>query len=118
MKFSVETHQLSILHYSMPVAVYERVKTETRLGAFKRHNHKLLFVGKLTIPHLLLLGHEGYRNLMTLVGYRFHQCLVETLAFIMTRANVDHNMYEAIDWRYKKNLLTMYVAKRPRSQPI
>ena len=117
MKLSVETQQLSILHYSMPVAVYERVKTETRLSAFKRHNHKLLFIGRLTIPHLLLLGYEGYRNLVAFVGYRFHQCLVQTLTSIMARANVDHEAYEAVDWSYKKNLLTMYVAKRPRTQP-
>jgi hypothetical protein len=117
MKLSVETHALGVLHYSMLVAVYERVKTERRLGAFKRHDHKLLFFGKLTVPHLMLLGYEGYRDLMTLVGDRFQQYLVQTLASIMTRANVDRNTYETIDWRYKKDLLSIYVAKRPRTQP-
>jgi hypothetical protein len=112
MQCSVEIRQLGLLHYSIPIVVYERVETVTRLRVFKHHKHKSLFPGKLTVPHLLLLGRNGDKNLRILVGHRFNHFLLQTLSSVMAKANVDHNEYEMVDWRYEKSLLMIHVVKR------
>jgi len=108
--------QLTVPRYSTPVIIYERAKTETHLRLYKRHKHKLLFIGNLTVPHLMLLGLRGYKNLMNFVGDRFHPFLFQTLTSIMAQASTDHDAYEAIDWRYKRSLLTLYIGKRSLPQ--
>ena len=91
----------------MPVLVYEKIRTG-RFLIINRHKDKLVFVGKLNVLGLLLLGLTGYWYLS---GTRYHSIVLDGLLGIMTTAKLDDRMYTVTDWCQKKGRLLVYVTK-------
>lgn len=91
----------------MPVLVYEKIKTGQFL-LIKRYKEKLVFVGKLNVLGILLLGLTGY---WYLAGTKYHSYVLEGLLGIMTTAKLDDRLYKVTDWGHKKGRLLVYVEK-------
>lgn len=99
--------QLTQFNKRMPVLVYERIK----IGQFlliNRYKTKLVFVGKLNVIGLLLLGLTGYWYLS---GTKYHNLVLENLLGIMSTAKLDDRMYRVTDWCHKKGRLLIYVMR-------
>ena len=98
----------------MPVLVYENI----RIGRFiltSRYRRKLLFVGRVNVIGLLLLGLSGYWYLN---GTKYHSVVIEGLLGIMTTAKLDDRMYRITDWCQKKGRLLVYVTREiPKASP-
>jgi hypothetical protein len=91
----------------MPVLVYEKIK----IGQFfliNRYRDKLVFVGKLNVVGLLLLGLTGYWYLS---GTKYHGRVLEGLLGIMSTAKLDDRVYKVTDWSQKKGRLLVYVKR-------
>jgi hypothetical protein len=99
--------QLTQFNKRMPVLVYERIKTGQFL-LINRYKTKLVFVGKLNVIGLLLLGLTGYWYLS---GTKYHNLVLENLLGIMSTAKLDDRMYRVTDWSHKKGRLLIYVMR-------
>ena len=105
--------QLTRFNKRMPVLVYEKIKTGQFL-LIKRHKDKLVFVGKLNVLGILLLGITGY---WYLAGTKYHSYVLEGLLGIMSTAKLDDRLYKITDWCHKKGRLLVYVTKEtPKTQ--
>jgi hypothetical protein len=67
--------QLTRFDKRMPVLVYEKIKTG-RFLLIKRYKDRLVFVGKLNVLGILLLGVTGY---WYLAGTKYHSYVLEGL---------------------------------------
>jgi len=99
--------QLTHFNKRMPVLVYEKIRTG-RFLLIHRYKDKLLFVGKVNVIGLLLLGVSGYWYLH---GTRYHNLVLEGLLGIMTTAKLDDRMYKVTDWCQKRGRLLVYVTR-------
>jgi hypothetical protein len=99
--------QLTQFNKRVPVLVYEKIKTG-RFLLIKRYKDKLVFVGKLNVLGILLLGLTGY---WYLAGTKYHSYVLEGLLGIMTTAKLDDRLYKVTDWGHKKGRLLVYVEK-------
>ncbi|MGP8070065.1 MAG: hypothetical protein ACLP5V_09260 [Candidatus Bathyarchaeia archaeon] len=99
--------QLTRFDKRMPVLVYEKIKTG-RFLLIKRYKERLVFVGKLNVLGILLLGITGY---WYVAGTKYHSYLLEGLFGIMSTAKLDDRLYKITDWGHKKGRLLVYVIK-------
>jgi hypothetical protein len=98
----------------MPVLVYEKIRTGQFL-LIKRYRDKLVFVGKLDVLGILLLGITGY---WYLTGTKYHNYVHEGLLSIMSTAKLDDRLYKITDWRHKKGRLLVYVTRETPKTPM
>ena len=106
-KNSPTFEQLTKLNKRMPVLVYERIRTG-QLLLINRYRDKLIFLGKLDVVGLLMLGLAGYWYLN---GTRYHNLVLEGLLGIMSTAKLDDRTYQVTDWRHHKGRLLVYVRR-------
>ena len=106
-KNSATFEQLTRLNKRMPVLVYEKIKTGQFL-IVNRYRNKLIFIGKLNVIGLLLLGLTGYWYLN---GTKYHGIVLEGLLGIMSTAKLDDRLYKVTDWSQKKGRLLVYVRR-------
>ncbi|MGA3108765.1 MAG: hypothetical protein ABSD99_04825 [Candidatus Bathyarchaeia archaeon] len=106
--------QLTQFNKRVPVLVYEKIKTG-RFLLIKRYKNKLVFVGKLNVLGILLLGITGYWYLS---GTKYHSYVLEGLLGIMSTAKLDDRLYQVTDWGHKKGRLLVYVTKETPRTPI
>ncbi len=106
--------QLTQFNKRVPVLVYEKIKTG-RFLLIKRYKDKLVFVGKLNVLGILLLGITGYWYLS---GTKYHSYVLEGLLGIMSTAKLDDRLYQVTDWGHKKGRLLVYVTKETPRTPI
>jgi len=106
--------QLTQFNKRVPVLVYEKIKTG-RFLLIKRYKDKLVFVGKLNVLGILLLGITGYWYLS---GTKYHSYVLEGLLGIMSTAKLDDRLYKVTDWGHKKGRLLVYVTKETPRTPI
>jgi hypothetical protein len=99
--------QLTRFNKRMPVLVYEKIKTGQFL-LIKRYKDRLVFVGKLNVLGILLLGITGYWYLS---GTKYHTYVLEGLLGIMSTAKLDDRLYRITDWGHKKGRLLVYVTR-------
>jgi hypothetical protein len=99
--------QLTRFNRRMPVLVYEKIKTGQFL-LINRYSNKLLFLGKLNVMGLLLLGLTGY---WYLTGTKYHTLVLEALLGIMSTAKLDDRTYRVTDWCPKRGRLLVYVTR-------
>ena len=99
--------QLTRFNKRMPVLVYEKIKTGQFL-LIKRYKERLVFVGKLNVLGILLLGITGYWYLS---GTKYHSYVLEGLLGIMSTAKLDDRLYRITDWGHKKGRLLVYVTR-------
>jgi len=99
--------QLTRFNKRMPVLVYEKIRTGQFL-LIRRYRERLVFVGRLNVVGLLLLGLTGYWYLS---GTRYHSLVLEGLLGIMTTAKLDDRMYKVTDWCQKRGRLLVYVTR-------
>jgi len=99
--------QLTRFDKRMPVLVYEKIKTG-RFLLIKRYKDRLVFVGKLNVLGILLLGITGY---WYLAGTKYHSYVLDGLFGIMSTAKLDDRLYKITDWGHKKGRLLVYVIK-------
>ena len=91
----------------MPVLVYEKIKTAQFL-AIKRSKARLVFLGKIPVLGILLIGLTGY---LYLSGTKYQPPILNGLLGIMTTAKLDDRVYRITDWSQKKGRLLVYVEK-------
>lgn len=106
--------QLTQFNNRVPVLVYEKIKIG-RFRIIKRYKDKLVFVGKLNVLGILLLGLTGY---WYLAGTKYHSYVLEGLLGIMSTAKLDDRLYRITDWGHKKGRLLVYVTKETPRTPI
>jgi hypothetical protein len=99
--------QLTRFNKRMPVLVYEKIRTG-RFLLVNRYRDKLVFVGRVNVIGLLLLGLTGYWYLN---GTRYHGIVLEGLLGIMTTAKLDDRIYRVTDWCQKRGRLLVYVTR-------
>ena len=99
--------QLTRFNKRMPVLVYEKIKTGQFL-LIKRYKDRLVFVGKLNVLGILLLGITGY---WYLAGTKYHSYVLNGLFGIMSTAKLDDRLYRITDWGHKKGRLLVYVTR-------
>lgn len=104
--------QLTRFNNRVPVLVYEKINTG-RFLLIKRYKDKLVFVGKLNVLGIVLLGITGY---WYLVGTKYHSYVLEGLLGILSTAKLDDRLYRITDWGHKKGRLLVYVTREtPRT---
>ena len=91
----------------MPVLVYEKIRTGQFL-LINRYRDRLIFLGKLDVVGLLMLGLAGYWYLS---GTKYHNLVLEGLLGIMSTAKLDDRTYQVTDWRHHKGRLLVYVRR-------
>ena len=106
-KKSPTFEQLTKLNKRMPVLVYERIWTGQFL-LINRYRNRLVFLGKLDVIGLVLLGLTGYWYLS---GTKYHNLVLEGLLGIMATAKLDDRTYQITDWRQKKGRLLVFVKR-------
>ena len=106
-KNSPTFEQLTKLNKRMPVLVYEKIRTGQFL-LINRYRDKLIFLGKLDVVGLLMLGLAGYWYLS---GTKYHNLVLEGLLGIMSTAKLDDRTYQVTDWRHHKGRLLVYVRR-------
>jgi len=106
-KNSPTFEQLTKLNKRMPVLVYEKIRTGQFL-LINRYRDKLIFLGKLDVVGLLMLGLAGYWYLN---GTKYHNLVLEGLLGIMSIAKLDDRTYQVTDWRHHKGRLLVYVRR-------
>lgn len=100
--------QLTSYHKRMPVLIFERVKTRQYLRFFKRYRRRLLFMGKMNVLGVLLMGLTGYWYLRhTQYDLTVHNGLMSLLSM----AKLDTEPYHVIDWFQKNGRFIMLVTK-------
>ncbi|HUK28166.1 MAG TPA: hypothetical protein VLV31_07060 [Candidatus Acidoferrales bacterium] len=92
----------------MPVLIYERIQTAKFL-MIKRTKAKLVFMGKLPVLGILLIGLTGY---MYLAGTKYQPPILNGLLAIMATAKLDDRTYRITDWSQKKGRLLVYVERQ------
>jgi len=98
----------------VPVRVVERVDQGRRLVLFKKFVNRTIFIGKLPVLGILLLG------LWSCVFYfngRFNTIIENELRTIMNHARVDDMGYQVVDFLQKKGQLIVHVANRLGTKP-
>jgi len=106
-KNSPTFEQLTKLNRRMPVLVYEKIRTGQFL-LINRYRDKLIFLGKVDVVGLLMLGLAGYWYLS---GTKYHNLVLEGLLGIMSTAKLDDRTYQVTDWRHHKGRLLVYVRR-------
>jgi len=106
-QISPSFEELTRLSRHVPVLIYEKIKTQQFL-TIKRHKAKLVFVGRLHVVGILLLGLTGY---WYLIGTKYQPPILNGLLGIMTTAKLDDRLYKVTDWSQKKGRLLVYVEK-------
>ncbi len=93
----------------IPVVVVERIDKGRRMLIFRRYTNKTLFIGKLPVLSLLMIGFWGcafYFN------NRFHSTIQNEMLAILNHARVDDMKYQVIDFFEKKGQFIIHVASR------
>ena len=93
----------------IPVLVYERVKIAQYLHFIKRYRKKLIFVGRLDVLGILLVGLTGY---MYVSGTKYDSFVINGLFEILTIAKLDETLYHITDWGPKKGQLMVFVTRK------
>ena len=87
--------------------IYEKIITKHFL-AIKRYREKLIFIGKIQVLGLVLLGITGYWHL---TGTKYQPPILTGLGTIMATAKLDDRQYKVTDWNHKQGRLFVYVEK-------
>jgi hypothetical protein len=66
-----------------------------------------LFVGRLTVSEILLLGLNGFWYLS---GTKYDSPILQGLLSLLTTAKLDDGGYKVTDWFQKKGQLTLYLS--------
>ena len=93
----------------VPVHVIERIDQGRRLALFKKYGNKTLFIGKLPVLGILLMGFWGC---VFYFNGRFNTVIDNELRTIMGYARVDDMGYQVVDFFQKKGQLIVHVANR------
>lgn len=99
--------QLIQFNKRVPVLVYEKIRTG-RFLLIQRYKDRLVFVGRLNVLGIVLLGITGY---WYLAGTKYHSYVLEGLLGIMSTAKLDDRLYRITDWGHKKGRLLVYVTR-------
>ena len=89
----------------IPVCVFER----TSRGIFSS-DHRLIFLGRLTVSPVLFMGATGYFAYLSNRS-RFRSAVLSELRRIMSFADLD-TTYRVENWFMKKNRLFVHVAEK------
>jgi len=94
----------------VPVQIVERIHVGQRLHFFKRYANKQLFLGRLPVLGIILIGFSS----LTLWGLtnRFHSTIYNELISILTSARIDDMTYQIIDFFEAKDKLVIQVVAR------
>jgi hypothetical protein len=98
----------------VPVLVIERIDQGRRLVLFKKYANKTLFIGKLPVLGILLLG---LWSCLFYFNGRFNTVIENELRTIMDHARVDDMGYQVVDFFQKKGQLIVHVANRLETKP-
>lgn len=113
-KNSPTLEQLTSFHERMPVLIFERVKTGQYLRFFKRYRRRLLFMGKMNVLRVLLLGLTGYWYVM---HTRYDSMVHNGLMSVLSMAKLDNEPYHVVDWFQKKGRLIILVTREFAKYP-
>ena len=118
-KDSTSLEQMTHLHMRIPVLIFERVKTGEYLRIFKRYRRKLVFLGKMNVLGILLMGLSGY---WYLTNTRYDSAIHEGLTSILSRAGLDNESFKVVDWFQKSGRLSVLITREfarrsPNSSP-
>ena len=94
----------------VPVQIMERIHVGQRLHFFKTYANKQLFLGRLPVLSIILLGFST----LTFLGLtsRFHSTIYNELINIMSSARIDDMTYQIVDFFEKKDKLVIHVINR------
>jgi len=98
----------------VPVHVIERIDQGRRLVLFKKYANKPLFIGKLPVLGIMLMGLWGC---VFYFNGRFNTVIDNELRTIMGYARVDDMSYHVVDFFQKKGQLIVHVANRLGTKP-
>lgn len=107
-KNSPTLEQLTRFHKLMPVLIIERVKTGQHLRFFKRYRRRLLFMGRMNVLGILLIGLTGHWYLMST---QYDSTVQNGLMSLLINARLDHEPYSVVDWFQKKGRFIILVTK-------
>lgn len=107
-KDSTSLEQMTHLRMRIPVLIFERVKTGEYLRIFKRYRHKLLFVGRMNVLGILLMGLSGYWYLS---NTRYDSAIHEALMTILSNARLDREPFKVVDWFQKNGAFNVTITR-------
>lgn len=110
---STTLEQLTLLRERMPVLIFERVKAGESLRIFKRYQRKLLFLGRMNVVGILLMGTNGYRYFMR---SKYISTVHDGLMSLLSDAKLDMEQYRVVDWFQQKNRFIILVTRESAKQ--
>lgn len=107
-KSSPTLEHLTRLHLPVHVLIFERVKVAQYLRVFKRYRRKLLFMGRMHVPGILLTGLSGY---WFLLNTRYHSLIDDGLMSLVSNAKLGDEPFRIVDWFQKKGRLNILITR-------
>jgi hypothetical protein len=107
-KTSPTIEQLTRSHMRIPVLVYERERIAQYLHFIKRYKKRLVFVGRLEVLGIVLVGFTGY---LYVSGTKYGSAVIDGLLNILASAKLDDCLYQVVDWHEKKGQLLVFVTR-------
>jgi len=101
--------ELFRFHTRVPVSIVERIPDGRRFGVMKKYRQTLLFIGKVPVLSILMLGLWGY--LIYFGGIRY-SIIQNELRTLLAHARIDNMTYQVVDFFEKKGQLIIYVMAR------
>lgn len=95
----------------MLMLIYERVKITQYLRVLNRYRDRLVFVGRLNVLMVLLMGIWGYWYPF---GTKFHDSILEGLMAILTTAKLNLDKYKVVNWFQLRDRFILYVIRETR----
>lgn len=92
----------------MPVLIFERVRIGQYLRIFKRYRRKLLFLGKMNVRGILLMGRTGYQYFMLT---QYNTTVHDGLVSLLSGAKLDDEPYRVVDWFQQNGRFIILLAK-------
>lgn len=75
---------------------------------FKRYRRRLLFMGRMNVLGILLIGLTGHWYLMST---QYDSTVQNGLMSLLINARLDHEPYSVVDWFQKKGRFIILVTK-------
>jgi hypothetical protein len=93
----------------VPVLIIERIQVGRRFGVFRKHTNKLLFLGRLPVMSILMVGF--WRYMLWFGGINYSEVQNE-LFHIFMQAKLDDMAYRVVDFFEKGQQLIIYVIRK------
>jgi len=102
----LDVRELFRFRKRVPVLIIERIQDGRRFYFFKKYTHKPLFLGRLPVLSILMVGLWSY---MFYFGGLHYSLVQNELINLVSHAKIDDMPFQVVDFVQRKGQLVIYV---------